>query len=103
LSAIKKNWDIKRDFARKTKQLEKKTERAMAELIRRQFIENQRGEVNKKKEEEEAKRERRRRSPSRSRKSSSRGRGSPEEVERRHLDLDRLGEIQGDSDDELDL
>ena len=39
MSAMKKNWDIKRDFTRKHRQLSRKTEKAMAGLIRQQILE----------------------------------------------------------------
>ena len=31
---VKRNWDIKRDFARKLEKLEKKTDKAIDDLIR---------------------------------------------------------------------
>jgi hypothetical protein len=41
MSAIKKNFDIKRDYQRKMERLEARTEKAMALLIRKQVLEQQ--------------------------------------------------------------
>ncbi len=41
VNGVKRNFDVKRDFQRKLEQLEKRTDAAVAKLVRKQIFERQ--------------------------------------------------------------